>query len=78
MVWAELLSSRGTWHSRMVGEAWWSGAVGGEGAGGRRLEEAVDGGRGRPEEGRERKKERMSNKRHGYGFTSHHTNIQWC
>lgn len=56
MVWAELLSNRGTWHSRMVGGAWWSGAVGGEGAGGRRLEEAVEGGRGRPEEGRDRKK----------------------
>lgn len=40
----------------MVGGAWWSGAVGGEGAGGRRLEEAVEGGRGRPTEERDRKK----------------------
>lgn len=50
MVWEELLSSKGTWHSLIVGGTEWRGADGGEGAGGRRLEEAVEGGRGRPEE----------------------------
>lgn len=34
----------------MIGGTGWRGAGGGEGAGGRRLEEAVEGGRGRPEE----------------------------
>lgn len=53
MVWEELLSSRGTWHSLMVGGAEWRGAGGG-GAGGRRLEE--EGGRGRPEEWTEKRR----------------------
>lgn len=57
MVWEELLSSKGTWHSLMVGGAEWRGAGGGgAGAGGRRLEEAVEGGRGRPEEWTEKRR----------------------